>query len=47
MLWRLVPTLVTRDGRSTSAELLRAEALITETLKLEEARFNGGPSTGA
>ena len=39
MIWRLVPTLVaTMGGHFT--ELQRAEALITETLKLEEGRFN-------
>jgi len=39
MLWRLVPTLVREMGQHFG-ELRRAEALITETLKLEEARFN-------
>jgi alanyl-tRNA synthetase len=39
MLWRLVPTLV-REMGGHFGELQRAEALITETLKLEEARFN-------
>jgi alanyl-tRNA synthetase len=39
MLWRLVPTLVREMGQHFG-ELQRAEALITETLKLEEARFN-------
>jgi alanyl-tRNA synthetase len=39
MLWRLVPALVREMGQHFG-ELQRAEALITETLKLEEARFN-------
>jgi alanyl-tRNA synthetase len=39
MIWRLVPTLVAEMGQHFT-ELGRAEALITETLKLEEARFN-------
>jgi alanyl-tRNA synthetase len=39
MLWRLVPTLV-REMGVHFAELKRAEALITETLKLEERNFN-------
>ena len=38
LLWRLVPTLVREMGRAYP-ELHRAEALITETLKLEETRF--------
>jgi len=38
LLWRLVPTL-TREMGQAYPELLRAEALITETLKLEETRF--------
>jgi alanyl-tRNA synthetase len=38
LLWRLVPTLVAEMGRAYP-ELVRAEALITETLKLEETRF--------
>ncbi|HYM31093.1 MAG TPA: alanine--tRNA ligase, partial [Candidatus Cybelea sp.] len=38
LLWRLVPTLTGMMGR-TYAELVRAESLITETLKLEETRF--------
>ena len=37
-MWRLVPTLVARDGPGLS-RALRAEALIAETLKLEETRF--------
>jgi alanyl-tRNA synthetase len=39
MLWRLVPALVREMGQHFG-ELQRAQALITETLKLEEARFN-------
>jgi len=39
MIWRLVPALVAEMGQHFT-ELGRAEALITETLKLEEARFN-------
>ena len=39
MIWRLVPTLVSTMGQAFP-ELVRAEALITETLKLEEGRFN-------
>ncbi len=38
LLWRLVPTLVGEMGHAFP-ELARAEALITETLKLEETRF--------
>ena len=38
LMWRLVPALVREMGQ-TYTELLRAEALITETLKLEETRF--------
>ena len=38
LLWRLVPVLVREMGQAYP-ELGRAEALITETLKLEEARF--------
>lgn len=38
LMWRLVPTLVREMGRAYP-ELSRAEALITETLKLEERRF--------
>ena len=38
LMWRLVPTLVREMGRAYP-ELTRAEALITETLKLEERRF--------
>ncbi len=39
MLYRLVPVLVREMGQHFT-ELQRAEALIAETLKLEEARFN-------
>jgi alanyl-tRNA synthetase len=38
VMWRLVPTLVAQMGRAYP-ELIRAESLITETLRLEEARF--------
>ncbi|MEQ9491153.1 MAG: alanine--tRNA ligase [Alphaproteobacteria bacterium] len=38
LMWRLVPTLIGTMG-SAFPELKRAEALITETLKLEETRF--------
>ncbi|MCX5516044.1 alanine--tRNA ligase [Kaistia algarum] len=38
LMWRLVPALVREMGRAYP-ELLRAEALITETLRLEEIRF--------
>ncbi|MCA1242400.1 alanine--tRNA ligase [Stappia stellulata] len=38
LMWRLVPTLVREMGRAYP-ELTRAEALITETLRLEESRF--------
>jgi len=38
LMWRLVPTLVREMGQAYP-ELSRAEALIAETLKLEEARF--------
>src|SRR5262249_19622932 len=38
LMWRLVPTL-TREMGQAFPELVRAEALITETLKLEERRF--------
>jgi len=38
LLWRLVPVLVREMGQAYP-ELHRAEALITETLKLEEIRF--------
>src|ERR687883_1748481 len=38
LMWRLVPVL-TREMGQAYPELLRAEPLITETLKLEETRF--------
>ncbi len=38
LMWRLVPGLVREMGRAYP-ELARAEALITETLRLEESRF--------
>jgi alanyl-tRNA synthetase len=38
LMWRLVPSL-TREMGQAYPELLRAEALISETLKLEERRF--------
>ena len=38
LLWRLVPVLVREMGQAYP-ELVRAEALIAETLKLEETRF--------
>jgi len=40
LLYKLVPTLIGEMG-AAYPELIRAEALITETLKLEEARFHG------
>ena len=38
LMWRLVPVLVAEMGQAF-AELVRAEALITEVLRLEETRF--------
>ncbi len=38
LMWRLVPTL-TREMGQAYPELVRAETLITETLRLEETRF--------
>ena len=38
LMWRLVPALVRQMG-DTYQELVRAQGLITETLKLEETRF--------
>jgi alanyl-tRNA synthetase len=38
LLWKLVPTLVREMGQAYP-ELVRAQALIAETLKLEETRF--------
>ena len=45
LLWRLVPTLVQSMGQAFP-ELSRAEALITETLRFEETRFNRTLSRG-
>jgi alanyl-tRNA synthetase len=38
LMWKLVPALIREMGQAYP-ELVRAEALITETLKLEESRF--------
>ena len=38
LMWKLVPALV-REMGAAYPELVRAEALISETLKLEETRF--------
>jgi alanyl-tRNA synthetase len=38
LMWRLLPALIQQMGRAYP-ELVRAEALITETLKLEETKF--------
>ncbi len=38
LLWKLIPALVREMGQAYP-ELIRAEALITETLRLEESRF--------
>ncbi len=38
LMWRLVPALIREMGQAYP-ELIRAEALVTETLKLEETRF--------
>src|SRR6202163_2106023 len=38
LMWRLVPTLVREMGQAYP-ELVRAQSLIVETLRLEEARF--------
>jgi alanyl-tRNA synthetase len=38
LMWRLVPVLVREMGQAYP-ELIRAESLVTETLKLEEVRF--------
>ena len=45
LMWRLVPTL-TREMGQAYPELIRAEALITETLKLEETRFRATLARG-
>ncbi|WP_448153987.1 alanine--tRNA ligase-related protein, partial [Lactiplantibacillus pentosus] len=38
LMWRLLPALIREMGQAYP-ELIRAEALISETLKLEETRF--------
>jgi len=45
LMWRLVPALVREMGQAFP-ELVRAEALIAETLKLEETRFRATLSRG-
>ena len=45
LLWKLVPALITQMG-AAYPELVRAEALITETLKLEESKFRTTLSRG-
>jgi len=45
VMWRLVPSLVREMGQAFP-ELVRAEALITETLKLEETRFRATLTKG-
>ncbi|ACB96016.1 alanyl-tRNA synthetase [Beijerinckia indica subsp. indica ATCC 9039] len=45
LLWRLVPAL-TREMGQAYPELLRAEALIVETLRLEETRFRATLARG-
>src|SRR5262249_1659003 len=45
LMWKLVPVLVREMGQAY-AELVRAEALITETLKLEETRFRATLARG-
>ncbi len=45
VMWRLVPAL-TREMGQAYPELTRAEALITETLKLEETRFRNTLAKG-
>jgi alanyl-tRNA synthetase len=45
LMWKLVPAL-TREMGQAYPELLRAEALIAETLKLEESRFRTTLSRG-
>ena len=39
LMYRLVPALVQRDGRGLSRAASAPQPLITETLRLEEARF--------
>jgi alanyl-tRNA synthetase len=45
LMWKLVPGLVREMGQAYP-ELVRAEALITETLKLEETRFRATLARG-
>ena len=45
LMWRLVPALVREMGQAYP-ELIRAEALISETLKLEETRFRSTLARG-
>ena len=45
LMWRLVPALVGQMGQAYP-ELIRAEALIAETLKLEETRFRATLARG-
>jgi alanyl-tRNA synthetase len=45
LMWRLVPALTREMGRAYP-ELIRAEALITETLQLEETRFRATLARG-
>jgi alanyl-tRNA synthetase len=45
LMWKLVPVLVREMGQAYP-ELVRAEALITETLKLEETRFRATLARG-
>jgi len=45
LMWKLVPFLVREMGQAYP-ELIRAEALITETLKLEETRFRATLARG-
>ena len=45
LMWRLVPVL-TREMGQAYPELMRAEALIAETLKLEETRFRATLARG-
>src|ERR1700683_1289582 len=45
LLWRLVPAL-TREMGQAYPELIRAEALIAETLLLEETRFRATLARG-
>jgi alanyl-tRNA synthetase len=45
LMWRLVPALIREMGQAFP-ELVRAEALITETLRLEETRFRATLARG-